>query len=206
LLPLEKLGLSLRNCQRIYYRRGHWRGVSTLLFSDGTEKSFSYTNTICVYKNAYFFENKKCLLCQDHFGATSDISFGDLWLKEMKRNPVKHTSCIIRSNKGLKMYESAVKAGSIIDDHICGTNILLSQKRSLIFKYNCAKAKVEFYKNKGKEIELDTSSKCKWNHKFAFYLAYKNCEYSKRHYDELARIPMKVIFYYMCLIRVLLSF
>ncbi len=206
LLPLEKLGISLQNANRIYYRRGHWRGMSTVVYQDGTEKSLSYTKTICAYKNAYFFAKNPCMTCQDHFGKTSDISFGDIWLKEMKNNPIKHTSCIIRKKRALVMYQSAVKAGTIIDKHISNAEIVHSQKRALVFKYNCAKAKVAYYNKQGKSIPIDISAKCKWNHKLAYYLANKNNEYSKNYYDRLKKIPMPLIYYYMCFIRVLLSF
>lgn len=206
LLPLEKLAVPLHNASRIYYRRGHWRGISTVLYKDGSEKSFSYTKTICAYKNAYFFEKNSCMTCQDHFGKTSDISFGDVWLKEMRTNPVKHTSCIIRNKKALIMYQSAVKAGIIRDTHISNTEIVRSQKRALIFKFNCAKAKVLHYKKQGKNIAFDTSSKCNWNHKLAFFLAKKNNEYSKNHYDRLKKVPMPLVYYYMCFVRCLLSF
>ncbi|WP_251352938.1 Coenzyme F420 hydrogenase/dehydrogenase, beta subunit C-terminal domain [Hominisplanchenecus murintestinalis] len=70
-----------------------------MVYKDGSEKTFSYSKTICAYKNAYFFEKGSCMTCQDHFALAADISFGDIWLKEMKGNPIKHTSCVIRNEK-----------------------------------------------------------------------------------------------------------
>ena len=200
LLPLQKAGISLENATRLYYRRGHWRGLSAVQYADGTEKTLSYPKTICAYKNAYFFEKPSCMTCQDHFGLASDISFGDIWLKEMKGNPIKHTGCVIRSEKAYKLYMDAVKTGKIVDSHLSDTKAIKSQKRALVFKFHCAKAK----KADGKT--LDTSNKCKWNHRLAFWLAEKNRVYSYEHYDKLAKVPMGLIYYYMCFIRVLLSF
>jgi len=206
LLPLIKKGISLENAERIYYRRGYWRGQSTILYKDGREKAFSYTKTICAYKNAYFFEKESCMLCQDHYAMSSDISFGDIWLKEMKKSSIKHTSCIIRNLKALDMYNSCVASGEMVDSHFSISDLLKSQKRALVFKYNCAKAKVKYYKSKGKNIKLDESSRCKWNHRLAFYLARKNNAFSVKQYDKLKKIPTIIIYYYMCFIRVLLSF
>ena len=118
----------------------------------------------------------------------------------MKGNPIKHTGCVIRSEKAYKLYFDAVKAGKIIDSHLSDTKAIKSQKRALVFKFHCAKAK----KTDGKT--LDTSNKCKWNHRLAFWLAEKNRVYSYEHYDKLAKVPMGLIYYYMCFIRVLLSF
>jgi coenzyme F420-reducing hydrogenase beta subunit len=206
LLSLEQSKISLDGADRLYYRRGHWRGQSTVCYQDGTEKNFSYTKTICAYKNAYFFEKKSCMTCQDHFAKASDISFGDIWLKEMKGNPIKHTSCVIRNEKAWKLYQSAVEAGAITDSHISGRDMVRSQKRALVFKFSCAPAKIKYFRKKGKELHLQADDRCRLNHRLAFYLAEKNRAYSEEYYDELRKIPHILIYYYMCFIRVLLSF
>lgn len=206
LLSLEQSNISLNGAKRLYYRRGHWRGLSSVVYEDGSEKTFSYTKTICAYKNAYFFEKGSCMTCQDHFASAADISFGDIWLKEMKGNPVKHTSCIIRNERAWAMYRSAVEAGVIVDSHISDRDMVRSQKRALVFKYTCAPAKIKYFAKQGKSIGLVADDKCKWNHRLAFYFARKNKEYSEKHYDKLRKIPYILVYYYMCFIRVLLSF
>lgn len=206
LLPIKKQGISLENAVHLYYKRGHWRGQSSIQYSDGSEVSFSYAKTICAYKNAYYFAQNSCMVCQDQYAKNADISFGDIWLKEMKSNPIKHTSCVIRNEKAMEMYQSAVDAGVLVDSHISDTKIIRSQKRALVFKYNLAKAKTEYYKKQGKNIKLDDSAKCKWNHRLAYYLACRNKAYSEENYDKLEKKPMWLIYYYMCFIRALLSF
>lgn len=206
LLSLEQSKVSLVGAERLYYRRGHWRGLSSVVYGDGSEKTFSYTKTICAYKNAYFFEKGSCMTCQDHFASAADISFGDIWLKEMKGDPIKHTSCVIRNERALAMYRSAVEAGAIVDSHISDRDMVRSQKRALVFKYTCAPAKLKYFANQGKTIALTADDKCRWNHRLAFYLAEKNKRYSEEHYEKLRKIPYILIYYYMCFIRVLLSF
>jgi coenzyme F420-reducing hydrogenase beta subunit len=146
------------------------------------------------------------MTCQDHFAKASDISFGDIWLKEMKGNPIKHTSCVIRNEKAWKLYQSAVEAGAITDSHISGRDMVRSQKRALVFKFSCAPAKIKYFRKKGKELHLQADDRCRLNHRLAFYLAEKNRAYSEEYYDELRKIPHILIYYYMCFIRVLLSF
>lgn len=200
-LSMEKSGITGENAKRLYYRRGHWCGTSSVIYDDDSAKEFSYSKTICAYKNAYFFEKDSCMSCQDHYAACSDISFGDIWLKEMKGNPIKHTSCVIRSQKAYDMINQAISDGDIMATHISDRDMVRSQKRALVFKFNLASAK-----SKHTKIKMDTSDKCKWNHKLALKLAEHNKKFSEEHYDKLAKIPTKIIYYYMCFIRVLLSF
>ncbi|MBR4540600.1 MAG: Coenzyme F420 hydrogenase/dehydrogenase, beta subunit C-terminal domain [Lachnospiraceae bacterium] len=206
LFSLEKAGLSLEDAERLYFRRGNWRGRSTVIYNDGSEKDFSYTKTLCAYKNAYFFERKECMLCQEHFAKAADISFGDIWLGKMKKEPVKTTGVVLRSEAGKRLYEKAVNAGDITDRHMSSADCLKGQKRALAFKFSTAKAKEDFYKKQGKNVKLDTSEKCGLNHRLAFKLAEADREFSEKHPGFLKKIPMKIIYYYMCLIRTLLSF
>lgn len=199
LLPLKKQNISLKNANRIYYRKGHWRGISSMMYNDKTTKSFSYTKTICAYKNAFFFEKKGCMYCQDHFSRYADISMGDIWLNSMKKEAYKHTCCIIRNKKAKELYEHAVLDGAITDSHISRMDVLDGQKRALVFKFHCANAKETMQ-------SIDTTETCRWNHKLVFYIAEKNRSFSEKHYKTLQKIPLIVIYYYMCFIRLLLSF
>lgn len=206
LLPLQKQGIDLTGATRLFYKRGHWRGQSVVLYQDGSEKRFSYTKTFCAYKNAFFFAMNKCMLCQDHFGRAADISFGDIWLKEMRSNPIKHTCCVIRTPKAWEMYQSAVQAGVLTDRHMTDRQVVMSQKRALTFKYNCAAAKQKWIGAYGGKKELDLRDRCRWNHRLAFALARHNQALAAKSPEKLAAIPTKLIFWEMCLIRALLSF
>lgn len=206
LVPLKKKKISLDGAVRLYYRRGHWRGLSTVKYADGSEKTLSYPKTICAYKNAYFFSRESCMVCQDQYGYAADISFGDIWLKEMKKNPIKHTSCVIRTQRALDMYRSAVQAGAIVDAKLDDERMLRSQKRALVFKWNCAKAKQELFQKEGKPLNVDVSGKCRWNHRLAFRLGWRNMKFSREKLEKLEKMPTWFVYYYMCFIRVLLSF
>lgn len=51
---LDYYGISREGAKRLYYRRGHWRGRAAVAYHDGSQRTFSYTKSICAYKNAYF--------------------------------------------------------------------------------------------------------------------------------------------------------
>ncbi len=180
---MDKCHIPRDGAVRLYYRRGHWRGKSSVIYSDGRKKEFSYTKTVCAYKNAYFFTDKSCLQCKDQFASAADISFGDVWLAEVKKDAVKYTGCVIRSRKALCMLRRAEKQGDIYTRPVTDAKMLQSQMRALTFKY------------RGR----------RWNHRLAGYLAEKNRRFSVDHPEALKRVPMKMVYYYMCMIRLLLS-
>lgn len=180
---LDKCHIPREGAVRLYYRRGHWRGTSSVLYSDGSQKDFSYIKSVCAYKNAYFFTEKSCLKCRDQFAETADISFGDVWLSEVKKDAVKYTGCVIRSRKAFDLLRRAEKQGDLFTRPMTDAKMLQSQKRALTFKY------------RGK----------RWNHRLAGYLAERNRRFSVGHPEALKRMPMRVIYYYMCVIRLLLS-
>lgn len=180
---LDKCGIPREGAKRLYYRRGHWRGVSSVLYEDGSQKEFSYTKSVCAYKNAYFFIEPRCLQCQDQFAECADISFGDVWLSEVKKDAIKYTGCVVRSSKAYELLICAQKQGDICMRPMTGGQMLRSQMRALTFKYRTKR----------------------WNHRLAGWLAVKNREFSMEHPQMLRKIPLAAVYYYMCMIRVLLS-
>ncbi|MDE7310189.1 MAG: Coenzyme F420 hydrogenase/dehydrogenase, beta subunit C-terminal domain [Eubacterium sp.] len=180
---LDKCRIPREGAKRLYYRRGHWRGGSSVVYEDGSEREFSYTKSVCAYKNAYFFIDKGCLRCKDQFAACADVSFGDVWLSELKKKPVKYTGFVVRSEKALQMLKRAHAQGDVCMMPLSGEKLLRSQMRALTFKYRDRR----------------------WNHALAGFLAVHNQKFSMEHPKLLKRVPMKAIYYYMCAIRLLLS-
>jgi len=146
------------------------------------------------------------MLCQDHFGRYADLSFGDVWLKNIKKLPVKYTSCLIHNETGLIMYNEAVTNCDIVDFHFTAKKLLLSQKRTMAFKYNSAKAKVQFFGKQQKKLPLDVHAPCRWYHRLAYALARRSQAISNKSPKFMEKIPIWLIFCYMCFIRMLLSF
>lgn len=188
-LALRKAGIRTEGAERLYYRLGFWRGPGTVAFADGHKETFSYTKCFCTYKNAYFFSKLSCFSCRDHFAECADISFGDVWLKEMKKESVKHTGCVIRSEQALDYITRAAEEGDLCLRYMGERDLLRSQKRALVFKHKvCA------------------DGKKKWNYRLAYRLAAHNRKASEKHPDRVGKWPQPVMFLYMCFIRWLMNF
>ena len=185
---MRKAGVDTSLAERLYYRVGHWRGKSKVVYKDGTEKDFSYKKLICTYKNAYYFEQQKCTRCKDQYAFDADISFGDIWNREMKGERIKHTCCVIRSERALDVYERAVEQGVITSTHMTARDMVRGQKRALTYKW------------------LSCTGEGRWNHKLAFRLAEANRTKSDQHPERVEKTHPKAQYYYMCFIRALLSF
>lgn len=123
------------------FREGHWRGRLTARFANGQvlSKPSGYFNN---YQNLFFYCQRKCLSCNDHFGYFSDISVGDLWLFKMRANPIKHSAIIVRTTIGKDIFHSAMK-DNIVATEACDINMIMnSQARIAKSHYNVSSRKL----------------------------------------------------------------
>lgn len=186
---LKKAGIRTENAHRLCYRTGFWRGRGFVEYIDGHREDFSYTKYFCSYKNAYFFSHKSCFHCSDHFANCADVSFGDVWLKEMKNEKYKHTGAIIRSKRADDYISRAVDEGDIVLRYMGERDLLRSQRRALVFKFRVC----------------DEGKRKRWNEKLVYCLACFNRDISSEHPQMVIRVPQPVVFMYMCFIRWLLD-
>ncbi|MEX1307794.1 MAG: polysaccharide pyruvyl transferase family protein [Eubacteriales bacterium] len=203
---LEKNHIDIHAVERIYARKGHWRGNTIVVMKNGEEKQLSYNYNWSVYKNAFYYSAPKCFRCQDHFGLSSDISFGDIWLAEMKDNPIKHTAMVARNDRGEKLVGAMEKAAHITK--FLPERIQKGNKRSLVYKFKTAEARRNIgakYGMKGPMVDLEKS---KWNHRLAARLIIKNMLRSQDEtkMERTFKKNAKLMFLYMGFIRLLLSF
>ena len=134
-----------KRIKKYFFRVGHWRGSIKVVFEDNTTEYLpsSFFND---YQNLFFFSEKKCLACYDHYGYDADISVGDIWSYHLKNNPIKHTALIIKNDKGHDYFEKCSE--SLFKKDINIKEILDGQSRIGPFHYNLsARAKVSKFFN-----------------------------------------------------------
>lgn len=81
-----------------------------------------------------FFQNKRCLLCADHFGELADISFGDINTPPYNQDKIGISSMVIRSNMWNQHLMAAYKAGYVTISPCAINDVIKSQGYSRIFK------------------------------------------------------------------------
>ncbi|PHR30068.1 MAG: hypothetical protein COA36_01410 [Desulfotalea sp.] len=117
------------------FRVGNWRGQLEAVFDDGTVKS-KPTKYFNDYQNLFFFCQRKCMSCNDHYGYDADMSVGDVWLFRLRSSPIKHTGVIVRKDAGIRMHDIALAANAIDSSKIEIREIMDGQSRIGPSHYN----------------------------------------------------------------------
>lgn len=124
------------------FRKGHWRGYLEAEFEDGSvlTKPTKYFND---YQNLFFFSERKCMACHDHYGYIADITVGDVWLFRLKDDPIKHTGVISRTTRGQSACDDAFLSGKVKASALDIRDIMDGQARIGPSHYNVsARSKV----------------------------------------------------------------
>jgi coenzyme F420-reducing hydrogenase beta subunit len=205
---LEKNKIDIEKVDRIYSRKGHWRGKTYIQMKDGQEKTISYNKNWSTYKNAYFYSTRKCFNCQDHFGYEADFSFGDIWLQEMKQEEIKHTAVIAKNENAKIITEEMIQQEKVIARVVPIDFVIKGNKRALIYKYHTAEARARIGIKYGYSYSKEILFKSKWNHYVVARLILLNMKISKSEklMKIVFKIPNKIMYLYMCIIRFLISF
>lgn len=205
---VDKLRPKVPNVELVdyVYRFGHWRGKLSATYSDGTheERPFAYFSD---YRNLYFFTQRKCHNCFDHFGYNCDISAGDIWSPQMKKEPIKHTALITRSAIGAQLVEDAIHTGALHAEEIPTETVLNGQARTAPFHYNItARARVSRFL--GVKIIRETEKTVRWNDYIVAAMAIINQKFSAKPLGRkiLHYTPRPFIKLYLYVLKALESF
>lgn len=205
---LEKNNIDIENVDRIYSRKGHWRGKTYIKMKDGSNKTISYTKNWSAYKNAFFYSTRKCFNCQEHFGYGADFSCGDIWLNEMKKKDIKHTAVITKNKETDKIFNDMISDNVIVSKKVTSEFIMKGNKRALIYKYHTSDARKRLGPLFGIKYTRNSLYKSNWNHYLASLLILINITISKdeKKMKYVFKMPKKLTYLYMVFIRLLLSF
>ena len=80
------------------------------------------------------FYPHRCLLCIDHFGEYSDISFGDLHIPPYSQDKTGVNSLVVRSSRWQELLQSAVQDGALSIENLLPDVLLKAQKMAYIKK------------------------------------------------------------------------
>lgn len=178
------------------FRIGNWRGKIRAEFDNGAviEKKTSYFNH---YQNMYFFCEKKCFYCNDHFAYHSDISVGDVWSFHLKENPIKHSGFIARNQEALNLIDLMSAKDYIKVQEIDIREILDGQSRGVRLHYNLS-AKSKIGKKYGLIIPDKVHEKTKWHEYWVVKIAMFNWKWSKgKRSSWIFKLPKPILKLYL---------
>jgi coenzyme F420 hydrogenase subunit beta len=192
--------------QAFHFRRGHWRGKYSARFVDGTEIENPFSE-FSLYQNLYFWSEKKCFQCHDHFGYNADISAGDIWSIKLKDSPIKHTGIILRSEFGQRFFNESVQSGHLEANSLDIHELMEGQARTGPFHYNISAriSPARRYRLILKDTVFESSH---WNHRLVANMAMFNWAWSqnKRWKGLIFRVPKPILKLYLYIFKFLESF
>lgn len=159
------------------FRVGRWRGHIEAVFDDGTVMT-KPTKIFNDYQNLFFFAERKCLACNDHYGYAADLSVGDVWLFRLKHAAIKPTGVIIRSERGEAIFNHATIAGALSVEEIAIRDIMDGQSRIGPAHYNVT-ARAKAGRLLGLTLKDTVCEQVSWHTFINAYLAILNMRVSE---------------------------
>jgi len=154
---LKDLGIRPVSVRKIRFRGYGWPGKVFIDYASKGENKELYVDYARFgrYSGSYLFIPKRCLFCPDHTAELADISFGDAWLKEVRKVDSKGTSIIVtRSSTGNKILLDAAKDGFINISNSSVNDVVRSQYLQLNFHKTSLEARQRIAKILGVKMPL----------------------------------------------------
>jgi len=180
---------------------GHWRGRLEAECADGqvfTRPSSYFKH----YQTLFFFCQKKCMACEDHFGYEADISVGDVWLYRLRDDPIKHTAIITRNEAGDQAMRVAREHRAIITEPLDVEDILDGQSRIAPFHYNVS-ARVKVGRLLGIKLKDNVNEPVRWHSWLAALITMSNMKFSQseRRAKWVFRVPRPLLKFYLYVLK-----
>ena len=123
---LKRMGVKKEEVEKLDYRDEGWPGSMTVQLKNGhrklSELYYYYDSKFCS------FMDWRCMVCTDQTAEVADISFGDAWLPEIKRDDKVGTSIIIsRSRHGEKILQQMMRKRKVVLRPISAEKVIESQ-------------------------------------------------------------------------------
>lgn len=93
---------------KLYYRGNGWPGYNTLTNGEDIKEKPHGKSYFEKMFTSQIFRSRACRCCPSHFAQGSDLTFFDYWNREeIKNEKLGNSACIIRTNNGKELFESA---------------------------------------------------------------------------------------------------
>jgi len=115
---LRFFGFPEEDVEKLFYRGHGWPGCTTIKVSD----RLIYIPFLLFFDSGFgqYFYGRACYLCSDHTNVDADVALADPWTLPQERFSKigGATLVVIRSERGLKVFEGAVEMGYIAAEKV----------------------------------------------------------------------------------------
>jgi hypothetical protein len=125
----------------------------------------------------------------------------------MKKEPIKHSAVIIRTETGQAFFQEAMDAGVLSAYPVPPADICDGQARGLPFHYNIS-ARAKAGRLLGMHIKDSVAERVRWNDFLAAWMALANEEFSRsaRGQRIIRHLPQSLLRFYLLVMKGLESF
>jgi coenzyme F420 hydrogenase subunit beta len=156
---LKKLGIAEKQIRKMSYRGQGWPGYLVVETKDNTQTTVPLVASWHAYWplfSSFFFTPMRCTMCPDQAAELADLSFGDAWLPEMRKDKKGASIVISRTRAGQELLEAAVAAKTVALAPLDISRVEESQLVNLRFKKNDLSCRLSFLASMGKNTPIHT--------------------------------------------------
>ncbi len=134
---MKKIGVKNGDVQKIAYRGNGWPGFLSVETKDGSHVKMPLVGSWHAYWplfSSFFFTPMRCTMCPDQAAEFADLSFGDAWLPELKREKYGTSIIISRTSGGQNLIDLAQQSGVLVLVPAGLEKVMQSQFVNMVFK------------------------------------------------------------------------
>ncbi|RLC74809.1 MAG: hypothetical protein DRI81_13190 [Chloroflexi bacterium] len=159
---LARKGIPEEKVMDIRFREGHWRGRMHIWLRDGSEITFPFQD-FSLYRNLHFYCERRCLHCADPLGEQADIVCGDAWLSELRKQPIKHSLIISRTDQTTCWVQEMMEQRLLAVGDAPPETVFRAQRRGLIPARRGKEAKSRIGRLLGYRVRSQGAWRSRWN-------------------------------------------
>lgn len=204
---LAKKEIDLADVAAFSFRKGLWRGRTRITLKNGSEISFPFQH-FSVYHNGHILAADKCRACRDLTAELADVSTGDIWTPRAKKESIKHSVFIGRTEAGCAALASASGEGVIVADDVDSKAVFRANNRALTYhKAIRARAMAAALFNKTLKVPAD-ARKARWNEFLAALALYavQALASGEKGKELIFRLPRRVVWLYLAFFKLMMQF
>lgn len=203
-LVIDRFRPAGANLVGFQHRFGHWRGSMRMNYDK--EEVVAPFSEFSMYQNLFFFAQKKCHACFDHFGYQSDMAVGDIWSQKMKKDPVKKNAVILRTAQAEELLRQLIDRNLVTAEEASVEDVCNGQSRALPFHYNIS-ARSRVGSLFGMRLKDTTQLRTRWSEVAAAFIAMVNERMTRSRVGRaiVGRIPRPLLKAYLALFKALES-
>jgi coenzyme F420 hydrogenase subunit beta len=146
---LQTISVHKEQVKGISYRGEGWPGGVSIMLKDGNKLFIPHSHPYAwggIF-GSVLFTPFRCLLCADGICELADISFGDAWLPELRKDDKIGRSIIVSKNRrGEEILQKMASSGIIALDSAYKEDVIQSQQSMLNFKKKNIGARTRVFK------------------------------------------------------------